>query len=299
LAEIDELRDLIGRVKRLRLGALRRVRTRLAGSYASAFRGPGVEFSGFVPYAPGHDVRRIDWQVTARRHDPYVRRYQEERELRLLAVLDVSQSMDSGTGTDALRERACLVTAGLALSAAQNRDRVGALFFGQDVADVVPPRRGEKHALALLRGALARRSKGTQTDARPVLRRLGRLHGHAVAVLLSDFFWQPPPWDRRLRSLLALCAGKHDILAVRLLGGTGETSLADVVLEARESESLRPVHLDAFGNRAGSLATAVHAHRLATRRALSACRIPLLELAPHDDHLAGLERLLASAARRQ
>jgi len=183
--------ELYEQAKRLKVRVLRDVMTRFAGAYASAFRGSGLEFAEVRHYEPGDDVRRMDWQVTARRLEPYVRRYVEERELRVLIAVDASGSMGSLAAGSARKETACKVVAALALSAAANGDRVGGLLFADRVAAVIPPRRGQRHALGVVRQAMSEQTAAV-TDLRPALSHIRNLRGHAVVFLVTDFLVEPP-----------------------------------------------------------------------------------------------------------
>lgn len=280
--------ELYRDVRRLRLSVLRQVRTRLAGAYASAFRGVGMEFEEFAVYQPGDDVRHIDWQVTARRRQPHVKRFREERQLRVVLALDVSRSMDGGGN----RRRALRVTAALALSAASSGDRVGGMLFSDRVLATVPPRSGEKHALNFLRRALDAPDSAVRTDLRPVLRHVRNLRGHAVVVLLSDFLCEPDPWDPAMRTLLSACARKHDLLAVRFTGPPPEALPVGVIVRAAEAESGRRLRLNAFGAGATAWKDALERHVGFTRRALLNCGARVLELAPGEKQVARLMEFL-------
>ncbi len=266
----------------------RRVRTRLAGRYRSAFRGPGLEFEGLVPYASDHDVQRIDWLVTARRGRPFVRRYVEERELRVLVALDVSPSMATGA-----RERALLLLTALALSAARAGDRSGAVLFADQVVDIVPATRGRNHALDLVRRCLETETEASTTDPRPLLRRLLNLRGHAAVFLLSDFLWQPPPWDEDVQRMLGAAARKHDLLAVRLLSFCPDRGAGSLLLDCVDPEAGRSAA--ASVRRLGAELTA---HRARTRAAAHTGGVHLGELPPGGDDLLGLERLLSAHGGR-
>ncbi|MHC4480998.1 MAG: DUF58 domain-containing protein [Planctomycetota bacterium] len=289
--------ELHRRVGRLKLRVLRAVRTHLSGAYASAFRGAGLEFAEFRRYEPGDDVRRIDWKVTARRGAPYVRRYVEERELRVVLALDVSRSMGSGASERSRRWRASLAAAAFALSAASSGDRVGGVLFADRILAIVPPRRGQKHALALLRRGLQQAPAGPTTDLRPALRALRNLRAHAVVVLLSDFITRPPPWDAEVQGPLSACAARHDCLAVRLWDGEGALPAENTLLSVRDAESGRHAFLDARAGSRTRIDAATARHRQLTRDALARCGVAAAELAPEEDLLAKLNQLLATRRR--
>lgn len=235
----EDLEDYYRLARRVRMDVARPVRTRFAGAFAGAFHGPGLEFEEFAPYQPGDEVQRIDWLVTARRRRPYVRRYTEERSLRMLLVADVSRSMDVPAPGGTPRRRACKAIALLALSAAHSGDRTGALLFGGGEPTVLSPRTGSKHAMGLLTAALANRPEADRTDPRPALRQLRNLRGHALVVLLSDFLLNPPLSDPQVRRLLRACTQKHELLGIGIPPVQTGRGGAAAIIEGRDPESGR------------------------------------------------------------
>jgi uncharacterized protein (DUF58 family) len=147
--------EIIRRVREIQVRTGRHVADVLAGEYVSVFKGGGVEFEEVRPYVPGDDVRSIDWNVTARTGEPFVKRYVEERQLTLLLMADVSASQDFGSGTRSKREAAAELCALLAFSAIKNDDKVGLVLFHGGVEQYIPPRKGQKHALRVVREVLA------------------------------------------------------------------------------------------------------------------------------------------------
>ena len=148
--------DIVKQVRRIQLQTGRQVADVLAGVYVSVFKGRGVEFDEVRPYQPGDDVRTIDWNVTARVGEPYVKRYIEERQLTVLLIVDLSASLDFGSAGRSKREAAVELSALLAFSAIYNDDKVGLLLFHGEVDEYIPPRKGQKHALRVVREVLAR-----------------------------------------------------------------------------------------------------------------------------------------------
>lgn len=148
--------EIVKQVRRIQFQTGRHVADVLAGSYLSVFKGQGMEFEEVRPYVPGDDVRTIDWNVTARMGAPYVKRYQEERELTVLLVVDISASQDFGSQARSKRQAAVELSALLAFSAIHNDDKVGLLLFHGQVEEYIPPRKGQKHALRVVREVLAR-----------------------------------------------------------------------------------------------------------------------------------------------
>ncbi len=148
--------EIVQQVKRIQMHTGRQVADVLAGAYLSVFKGRGMEFDEVRPYVPGDDVRSIDWNVTARMGEPYIKRYVEERELTVLLLVDISPSQDFGSAKRSKREAAVELSALLAFSAIYNDDKVGLLLFHGAADQYIPPRKGQKHALRVIREVLAR-----------------------------------------------------------------------------------------------------------------------------------------------
>ena len=176
--------DIVRQVRRIHLTTGRQVADVLAGAYVSVFKGRGVEFDEVRPYVPGDDVRAIDWNVTARVGSPYVKRYVEERQLTVMLLVDVSASQDFGSGHRSKREAAVELSALLAFSAIYNDDKVGLVLFRHTVDEYIPPRKGQKHALRVVREVLAR---GQDDPSAPTRRRppLATLPRRALAQLAT------------------------------------------------------------------------------------------------------------------
>jgi uncharacterized protein (DUF58 family) len=200
------------------------VNSLFAGEYRSVFKGQGMEFAEVREYMPGDEVRSIDWNVTARMRRPFVRRYEEERELTVMLAVDLSGSERYGTERRFKSELATELAAVLALSAVRNNDRVGALLFTDQVEHVVRPRKGRRHALRLLRDVLVFEPKGRSTNVAVAADYLARLLTHkAIVFIISDF--QDPDLERPLKRL----ALRHDVVAVTI-EDPGEFALPDVGL---------------------------------------------------------------------
>lgn len=200
--------DLLKQVKGIALRTRGLVDTLLAGDYRSVFRGHGMEFAEVRAYEPGDDHRAIDWNVSARLGAPYIKTFTEEREVTLFLVVDQSASTAIGA-TATVAARAVEVAAVLALAAAREHDRVGALAFTDQVEHVVPPAKGRRHALRVIRDLLGFQPAGTGTDLAAALRRTARLLRHrSVVVVLSDFL--ATEWEQPLRQL----GRRHQVFAV-------------------------------------------------------------------------------------
>lgn len=217
-------REVLRQVKQIELRTRGLVTSIFSGEYQSVFRGQGMEFAEVREYQPGDDVRTIDWNVTARIGHPYVKKHVEERELTVMLLVDLSGSEQFGTHERFKAERAAEIAAVLALSAVRNNDRVGLLIFTDHVEHVVPPKKGKRHVLRIIRDVLAFAPKGRGTDLAAALDYTGRLLGHrAVVFVLSDFAVINPPDEgpesetfARFERSLKLVGRRHDVVAVSI-----------------------------------------------------------------------------------
>lgn len=213
-------REVLRQVRLIELRTRGLVTSIFSGEYQSVFRGQGMEFSEVREYEPGDDVRNIDWNVTARTGHPYVKKHVEERELTVLLVVDLSGSEQFGTRTRFKAELAAELAAVLALSAVRNNDRVGMLIFSDHVEHVVPPRKGRRHALRLIRDVLAFRPRGRGTDIPGALDYAARLLAHrGIIFLLSDFAFggdAQPAEQSRWEKTLRLVSRRHDVVGVSI-----------------------------------------------------------------------------------
>ena len=201
--------EILRQVKLLELRTRGLVNSLFTGEYRSVFKGQGMEFSEVREYQPGDEVRSIDWNVTARMRKPYVKRYIEERELTVMLVVDLSGSERFGTRKRFKSELASELAAVLAMSAIRNNDRVGAVLFTDRIEHVVPPRKGRRHALRLMRDLLAFEPVGTGTDITAAVDYAGKMLVHkSIIFLVSDF------QEEELEQPLKLLAQRHDVVAV-------------------------------------------------------------------------------------
>src|SRR5881275_1618778 len=181
-------RDIVRQVRRLQIRARRAVEDLLGGEYHSVFKGSGIAFEEVREYQPGDDIRTIDWNVTARMGHPFIKRYIEERELTVMLVVDCSGSQQFGTQLQQKREVAAELAALLAFCAISNNDKVGLIAFTDRVERFVPPRKGTRHALRLIRDVLFYQPKHPGTSLKEAIDYLNRLlRRRAVVFLLSDF----------------------------------------------------------------------------------------------------------------
>jgi len=240
-------REILRQVRRIEMRTRGLVNSIFGGEYQSVFRGQGMEFAEVREYLPGDDVRNIDWNVTARTGHPFVKKHVEERELTLLLALDLSGSEQFGTRGRFKAELAAELAAVLALSAVRNNDRVGLLIFTDEVEHVVPPKKGRRHVLRLIRDVLAFRPAGVGTNLPAGLDYGARLLPHrGIVFLMSDFLpppgeaWPPPAWEKSLR----LASRRHDLVAISITD-PAESELPEAGLIAlRDPESGRDYVVD-------------------------------------------------------
>ena len=201
--------NILRQVKLIELRTRGLVNSLFTGEYHSVFKGQGMEFAEVREYQPGDEVRSIDWNVTARMRRPFVKRYVEERELTVMLAVDLSGSERFGTRGRFKSELATELGAVLGMSAIRNNDRVGALLFTEQIEHLVPPRKGRKHALRLIRDLLAFEPKGCGTDVSGALQYLERmLKHHTIIFVISDFL------DADIEKPLKRLAQRHDVVAV-------------------------------------------------------------------------------------
>ena len=222
--------ELMGKIRRIEIRTRRLVNDSFAGDYHSVFKGRGMAFDEVRPYAPGDEIRTIDWNVTARTGEPYVKKYTEERELTVMLLVDMSGSGDFGSVNRFKRELAAELTAVLAFAATTNNDKIGLLIFTDQVELFIPPRKGRRHVLRLVRELLAFRPQNRGTDIKLALDAMNQLlKRRSIVFLISDFLDDPA----RYRQALAMTNRHHDVIAVDLSDPL-ESSIANVGLLALE-----------------------------------------------------------------
>lgn len=222
--------ELMNKIKQIELRTRRMVNDSFAGEYHSIFKGRGMEFDEVRLYQPGDEIRTIDWNVTARTGNAYIKRYVEERELTVMLVVDMSASEDFGSVNRFKRELAAEITAVLSFAATTNNDKVGLLIFTDQIELFIPPRKGRKHVLRLVRELLAFEPKGKGTDIKLALDTVNQiLKRKSILFLVSDFLADPAGY----RKELSMTNKRHDIIAVDL-SDPMETTIADVGLVALE-----------------------------------------------------------------
>ena len=232
-------KELAKKIRYLEISTSKAVNDILAGEYGSVFKGRGMEFDEVREYAPGDDIRTIDWNVTARTGHPYVKRFVEERELTIMFLVDLSASGTFGSIERTKNETAAELCALLSFSAVKNNDKVGLIVFTDTIEMFIPPRKGLAHVLRLIRELLYFKPRQVRTDIVAALDYLGRVtHKRCVTFLISDF--ESEGFDRPLRAL----GKRHDLIAVSI-SDPREMQMVDVgLIELEDAETGERVLID-------------------------------------------------------
>ncbi len=204
-------KEVLRKIRRIQITTSRMVTDVFAGQYQSVFKGKGMEFDEVREYQPGDDIRSIDWNVTARMGHPYVKKFVEERELTVMILLDASRSCHFGSVKQLKNQLAAELSSVLAFSAVKNNDRVGLIIFTDRIEKFVPPRKGLRHVLRVIREALYFKPEGKGTDISLALEYLNRVtRRRAIVFMISDFF------DEGFKNLLSASNRRHDIIALTI-----------------------------------------------------------------------------------
>jgi len=290
-----ELEDVLKEVRRIRIVARRQVNDLLAGEYLSAFKGRGMEFDSVREYVPGDEIRSIDWNVTARSETPFVKTFCEERELTILLAIDISASGSFGSQRLSKIETAAEVAAVLMFTSLKNNDKVGLLFFANDVVKYIPPRKGRGNVLRLIREILATEPIQSETDISRALEYIGRVQRRrAVVFLMSDFL--APDCSRAL----AIANQRHDCIAITFQDPR-EQQLPDVgFLTLRDAETDEWVELDTHHPKVRMLfAKAADTRKTKLQECLRKCNVDQLEIHTDQPYATSLQRFFRMRERQR
>lgn len=288
--------ELMARVQKIQLRTNKLVSSALAGAYRSNFRGTGIEFEAVRPYQPGDDVRAIDWKVTARVGDAFIKTYVEDRTLILQCLVDTSLSMDFGSREKTKREVAAEVCALLALVAGRNQDQVGLCLFSDQPGLHLAPKKGQHHVLRLIREVMAAPAEGTGSSLTAVLEhQLRHLKRRALVLVVSDFLTGSEDWS----DALARLARRHDVIAVRVFDPLEEELPEHGWIGLEELEGGRRVEVDARSrNVRASWSAAARARRERLLGALRRAGVDLVEVGTSGDVSEPIARCFARRAAR-
>ncbi len=288
-------REILKQVRRIEIRTRGLVNEVFSGEYHSVFKGRGMSFAEVREYQYGDDIRNIDWNVTARSGTPFVKVYEEERELTVMLVVDVSASGEFGTRERLKGELAVEICGLLAFSAIKNNDKVGLIIFSDRVEKFVAPRKGRRHVLRVLRELLYHKPEGRGTDLRQALEYLTHVQRkRAVAFVVSDF------QDGGFEKALSVAGRRHDVIAIRI-GDEREAELPDLgylELEDPESGEIAVVNTSDpdFRER---FAERVRRQRSELDRALRRSKVDVVDVVTGRPYVRPLMRFFEERARRQ
>jgi uncharacterized protein (DUF58 family) len=287
-------KELIKRIRRLEITTRKVVSSVLSGQYHSVFKGRGMAFSEVRQYQAGDEVRTIDWNVTARMNDTYVKVFTEERELTVMLLVDVSASESWGSETRTKAELAAEVGAQIAFSAIANNDRVGLILFSEQVEKVVPPRKGRSHVLRLISDILSFQPRYRGTDLAAGLTWLTRVAKRkTVAFLLSDFLTQG--YEKSLR----IVAQKHDLVPVVVTDPCEQRFPSLGLVDIEDPESGARFTVDTADPRVrGRFSRLMGARRDERERVFKKLQLDSVELAAGDEYGVALQRFFRVRAKR-
>ncbi len=285
-----EATELLKKVRRIEIKTRGLTRQIFAGEYHSAFKGRGIAFSEVREYQYGDDIRSIDWNVTARFNHPYVRVYEEERELTVMLLIDVSGSGNFGTTVNFKRDIMIEVSAVLSFSAIYNNDKIGVIFFTDRVEKFIPPQKGRKHILRIIRELLDFRPESNNTSLTEPLRYLtNAIKKRCTAFILSDFI--APDYYEALR----IAASKHDVVALKVTDPL-EKMLPDVgLIKVADAETGEEKWIDTSSRQnRRAYGEWWKNHLEATRNNFRRCGVDYTELTTGRDYVKPLMQLFES-----
>jgi len=286
--------ELFKEIRKIEMVTRALVNDQMAGQYQSVFKGRGMAFDGVRQYQRGDDVRLIDWNVSARMNEPYIKMFVEEREMTVMLVVDVSASAGFGTAHQTKSRLAAKVAATLAFSAIKNNDRVGLIMFTDQVELYVPPKKGRKHVLRVVSEILKFKPEARGTDLNIGLDFLGRVAKQKfVAFLISDFI--ATDWENSLR----LASKKHDLIPVCITDPVEEEfpNVGVVYMEDPESGEIFAVDTSSYKVR-DEFARQVKQDRISREQLFRRYRMDYMNMSTRDEDMAAMVSFFKLRAKR-
>ena len=290
---MDE-KEILKKIRRIDIFSNQLVNTIFAGEYESVFKGQGITFDEVREYQPGDEIRTIDWNVTARMGHTYVKKYVEERELVMMLLVDMSASTTFGSIAEAKAEIAAEIAALLAFSAIKNNDKVGLICFTDTVEHFVPPKKGKRHVLRVVRDILRFQPKESGTNISAALRFIDQiLKPHSVLFLISDFM------DTEYQKQLRLSAKRHSLIAITLQDRR-ELDMPNVgLIELEDSETGERIVVDTRSSQARQL-YAEHNRQTSLERqqTFRASQVDFIDIQTDESYVIPLMRFFRQRAAR-
>lgn len=284
-----ETSEILKKVRKIEIQTRALSQNIFAGSYRSAFKGRGMAFSEVREYQFGDDVRDIDWKVTARFHHPYVKVFEEERELTVMLLIDVSGSLDFGTTLQMKKDLATQIAATIAFSAIQNNDKIGIIFFSDRVEKYIPPKKGRKHILYIIREMLDFHAESKKTNLNLAMEYLTKvIKRHCTVFVISDFYASIN------KDTFLIVNKKHDVVAVQIFDRRAK-ELPDIgLMKVVDSETGHEMYIDTSDKKLRMAHKAYwlkHNEELLT--ILNECNIDNVSIATDEDFVKKLIILFA------
>ncbi|MCD8291225.1 MAG: DUF58 domain-containing protein [Prevotella sp.] len=285
-----DTQEILKKVRKIEIKARGLSNNIFAGQYHSAFKGRGMAFSEVREYQYGDDIRDIDWNVSARFHRPYVKVFEEERELTVMLMIDVSGSLDFGTQTAMKRDIVTEIAATIAFSAIQNNDKIGVVFFSDKIEKYIPPKKGRKHILFIIREMLDFQPESKKTDVKMAVEFLtSALKRRCTAFLMSDFYTQ-----NSFEDALTICNRKHDVVAVQVYDPRA-VSLPNVgLLKVLDAETGHEMVIDTSDRRLRNAHNTYWRNRqMILKETFNKSNVDSISIATNQDYVKSLLQLFA------
>jgi uncharacterized protein (DUF58 family) len=298
----EQTREILRKVRHIEIRTNRLVNDSLGGEYHSVFKGRGMNFDEVREYVPGDEVRTIDWNVTARAGRPFIKKFVEERELTLMLVVDVSASGDFGSGAQSKREMAAELASVLAFSAVRNNDKVGLILFTDQVELCVPPRKGRRHVLRIVREILSFEPGHRRTDLAQALDFANQvLNRRAIVFFISDFQYLGDPGKalNALRRSIRQTKHRHDLVAMRVYDPREEAFPNCGLLAVEDAETGELFEVDTGDAKARArFCEFAQENSAALRRVFNGEAVDSLSLSTMDPYLPALMGFFKNRERR-
>jgi uncharacterized protein (DUF58 family) len=287
-----ETSELLKKVRKIEIKTRGLSKNIFAGEYHSAFKGRGMTFAEVREYQYGDDIRSVDWNVTARFGHPYIKVFEEERELTVVLLIDVSGSREFGTVTQLKKDIFTEVAATLAFSTIQNNDKIGVIFFSDRIEKFIPPKKGKKHVLHIIRELIDFQPLSHKTDVAGALRYFtNAIKKSSTAFIISDFI------DKNFERDLMIANRKHDVVALQVFD-IRETELPNVgLVKFKDAESGERIWVDTSDKRLRT--TYKHAwgeSQLALQKSFTKSGVDLVSMSTSDDYVRVLMKLFKMRA---
>lgn len=285
-----ETSEILKKVRKIEIKTRELSQNIFAGQYHSAFKGRGMAFSEVREYQFGDDVRDIDWNVTARFHRPYIKVFEEERELTVMLLIDVSGSLDFGTSRQMKRDMATEIAATLAFSAIQNNDKIGVIFFSDKIEKYIPPKKGRKHILYIIREMLDFTPESKKTDVGMAVEYLTRvMKRKCTAFLLSDFYQRGD-----FMKPLQIANSKHDVVAIQVFDPIAKKLPDAGLLKVRDAEMGHEMYIDTSSKKLRQAHNRYWLERESTlRQTFAKCNVDWMSVATNEDYVKAMMGLFA------